>query len=79
MKPRCPTNCGRDIGANRVLCETCWALVPRPLVNNIVSAWAVVRQTRNAYVMQAALRKHRLAKQAAVQHVIDRQNEKVSA
>lgn len=78
MKPQCPTNCGRDLGANGVLCAVCWLLVSESLRNEIAHAAAIVKTCRTANKLSAAFRRHRDAKAAAIQCVLDKQKEKVS-
>ena len=81
MKPQCPTRCGQPINDKHALCDACWSLVPAEMKNAIANAWKIVRDTRKANKMHAALRRHRDARDAAIQYVIGlkKQNEKVSA
>lgn len=81
MKARCPApNCGNDCPPGLVLCVEHWNEVPQQLKNDVARAPLLIRQARKPMAVQAALTNQRLARERAIQFVIDKYNkEKVSA
>lgn len=75
MKAQCPTRCGREVGNSHVLCDTCWATVPRDMQKAVEVAPLLIKRARGPMRVHAALRHQRLARERAVQYVVDRRNE----
>lgn len=82
MRPRCPIpGCITEIsGAGaHILCATHYIDVPLEMKQAIARAPLLIRNARKPMAVSAAIKNQRLARERAVQFVMDKQNNKVSA
>lgn len=80
VRARCPTNCGNELGGGHfIVCATCWPLVSPAIRNEVATYETAIKTTRNPFLRQKYMKLARSAKERAVQFVIDRRNEKVTA
>ena len=67
----CPI-CGVPVQNSKFMCLPHWLQVPRKLQLAVSTAWAAVRRAKGPQELLTAIRRHRDAKQAAVEAVMAR-------
>lgn len=43
MSGGCPTGCGRNVSAGKLMCGSCWGKVPRDLQQKVYATWRTYR------------------------------------
>lgn len=73
------TNCTRPADVHNVMCKVCVLQLPDRMLKDISRAWSTLKHASKPNMKEAAARRYRDAKRAAVDYVNKQKQEKVSA